>query len=100
VKHLKVLALQVAPEHSGNRTLLGHLRATYQWLDQNKEAARYQLLRERGALFLNVDDPASEPWSLWCSAEQLIFNVEYDYHETGSYRVREFLQDYRPLLLA
>ncbi|KAJ6531640.1 hypothetical protein DFH09DRAFT_1044441 [Mycena vulgaris] len=104
VKHLEVLALQVAPEHRGNgvvhfnQSLLQQICATYQWLVQNKEEARHHLLlRLTEPLFLNVDDPAAEPWE-WRSAEQLMLNVEYDYDET--FRVRRFLQDYRPLLLA
>jgi hypothetical protein len=95
VKHLEVLALKVAPEHPRNRALTQQLRATYQWLNDNKENALYASAR---ALFLNVDDPATEPWE-WRSAEQLLFNVEYDYEETNTFRVRQFLQDYRPLLL-
>ncbi|KAJ7461551.1 hypothetical protein FB451DRAFT_1497484 [Mycena latifolia] len=99
VKHLEVLALQVAPEHPRNRSLLQQIRSTYEWLNENRQDARPHLLRATGALFLNVDDPSFERWE-WRSAEQLLFNVEYDYEETKTFRVRRFLQDYRPLLLA
>ncbi|KAJ7749523.1 hypothetical protein DFH07DRAFT_1034864 [Mycena maculata] len=101
VKHLAVLALRVAPEHPRNRTLLQQIRSTYRWLSENKEEAREHLLRTPGALFLNVDDPenTNEPWE-WRPAGELMFNVEYDYHETNTFRVRQFLQDYRHLVLA
>ncbi|KAJ6618898.1 hypothetical protein B0H10DRAFT_2028426 [Mycena sp. CBHHK59/15] len=98
VQHLAVLALKVAPKHPRNRTLLQQLRATYQWLNQNHQTAR-QFLLEQGALFLNVVNPDTDPWE-WRSAEELIFNIEYDYPETKHYKVRQFLQEYRPLLLA
>ncbi|KAJ7172033.1 hypothetical protein C8R46DRAFT_1084593 [Mycena filopes] len=99
VNHLTILAQRVAPEHPGNRSLLEQLSATYGWLNENKEAAGPHLLRATGVLFLNVDDPSSEAWE-WRSAEQLLFDVEYDWPETNTFRVRQFLQDYRPLLLA
>ncbi|KAJ7217098.1 hypothetical protein GGX14DRAFT_602035, partial [Mycena pura] len=103
VNHLAVLALQVAPEHPGNRSLLQQVRATYQWLNENKEEAREFLLARSttDALFLNVDDPADpeETWE-WRPAEQLQFDIPYDYPETKTFQVHRFLQDYRPLLLA
>ncbi|KAJ7749524.1 hypothetical protein DFH07DRAFT_942043 [Mycena maculata] len=98
VEHLAVLALKVAPSYPGDRTLLKHLRATYKWLNENNEEAReFLLLRASEALFLNVDDPVAEPWE-WRPAEQLFFNIDYDWETT--FRVRRFLLDYRPLLLA
>ncbi|KAJ7161471.1 hypothetical protein C8R43DRAFT_336009 [Mycena crocata] len=101
VEHLAVLALRVAPEHPRNRTLLQQIRATYQWLNENSGAAREYLLgySKTRALFLNVDDPDVEQWE-WHSAEQMQFDIEYDYLETKTFKVRRFLQDYRPLLLA
>ncbi|KAJ7024296.1 hypothetical protein C8F04DRAFT_163783 [Mycena alexandri] len=98
VNHLKVLVQRVAPEHPGNRALIQQLSATYEWLNENKEAAR-PYLRATGAIFLNVEDPLFGPWE-WRSAEQLLFDVEYDWPETNTFRVRRFLQDFRPLLLA
>lgn len=78
--------------------LLKYLRATYRWLNENNETAREALLlRATEALFLNVDDPDTEPWE-WRPAEQLFFNIDYDWEST--FRVRRFLLDYRPLLLA
>ncbi|KAJ7481162.1 hypothetical protein B0H11DRAFT_1915712 [Mycena galericulata] len=101
VAHLAVLALQVAPEHPGNRSLLRQIRATYQWLNDNREEARPHLLSHvaTGPLFLNVDDPDHDPW-MWRPAGELMFNVEYDYPETKTFKVHQFLQDYRHLLLA
>ncbi|KAJ7685605.1 hypothetical protein DFH06DRAFT_1075137 [Mycena polygramma] len=99
VAHLAVLALKIAPDYPGDRTLLQHLQATYQWLDENSGDARQFLLCERGALFLNVDDPSSETWE-WRTAEQLLFDTEYDWPERGTFRVNRFLQNYRRLLLA
>ncbi|KAJ7137800.1 inositol-pentakisphosphate 2-kinase-domain-containing protein [Mycena epipterygia] len=101
VNHLVVLALRIAPEHPGDPNLLQHIRATYGWLNQHVEDAS-DFLRGRGALFLNVTDPDTDHWDArsWCSASQLLFDVQYDYPETGSYRVRDFLRNYRPLLIA
>ncbi|KAJ7633013.1 hypothetical protein FB45DRAFT_520874 [Roridomyces roridus] len=98
VEHLKVLALKVAPEHPRNRSLLHQLRSTYDWLQNNKEAAKVYL-RVSDALFLNVDDPESDPWE-WRPAGQLLFNAQWDYPETGCFKARGFLQPYRSLLLA
>ncbi|KAJ6531646.1 hypothetical protein DFH09DRAFT_1183014 [Mycena vulgaris] len=98
VNHLEVLALRVARDHPGDQTLLMHLRATYLWLNQNVDDAK-DFLRGRGNLFLNVTNPDTDSWD-WCSAEQLFFDARYDYPELGSYRVRDFLQDYRRLLIA
>ncbi|KAJ7074064.1 hypothetical protein C8F01DRAFT_1099109 [Mycena amicta] len=101
VNHLTVLALQVAPEHPGNRSLLQQLRATYKWLNENKADDVRQLLISRSTdpLFLNVDDPNEEEWvGQWKSAEQLQFDIPYDYENT--FKVRGFLQEYRVLLLA
>ncbi|KAJ7481164.1 hypothetical protein B0H11DRAFT_1915714 [Mycena galericulata] len=98
VDHLAVLALKIAPECPRNSTLLKHLRATYKWLNENSETAREALLlRSTEPLFLNVDNPDTEAWE-WRPAEQLFFNIDYDWEST--FRVRQFLLDYRPLLLA
>ncbi|KAJ6531213.1 hypothetical protein B0H19DRAFT_472983 [Mycena capillaripes] len=100
VAHLVVLAVQIAPNHPGDQILLQHLQATYQWLDENREEAREHLLcHTQEALFLNVDDPRSEPWE-WRAATELLFDIEYDYPETKTFQVRQFLQNHRPLLLA
>ncbi|KAJ6502042.1 hypothetical protein C8R45DRAFT_1070605 [Mycena sanguinolenta] len=99
VKHLVILTQKIAPEHPQNRTLIQQLRATYEWLNNNKEAARVHLLCAPLAFFLNVDDPTSEAWE-WRAAAQILFNIEYDFPETNTFKARRFLQDYRPLLLA
>ncbi|KAJ6531185.1 hypothetical protein B0H19DRAFT_1190702 [Mycena capillaripes] len=100
VRHLGILALQVAPQHPGNRTLLEQIRETYKWLNENSVEARIHLLSTPDdALFLNVDDPSSLPWE-WRTAAQLLFDIEYDYPETKTFRVHKFLQGYRSLLLA
>ncbi|KAJ7264998.1 hypothetical protein B0H12DRAFT_1101704 [Mycena haematopus] len=99
VKHLVILTQNVAPEHLGNRTLIQQIRETYKWLNDNRDEARVHLSCAPVALFLNVDDPISETWE-WRTAAQLLFDIEYDYHETNTFRARRFLQDYRPLLLA
>ncbi|KAJ6490694.1 hypothetical protein C8R47DRAFT_1071069 [Mycena vitilis] len=100
VRHLHILAVKVAPEHPGNRTLLQQIRETYAWLNRNEVGARNYLLQHTNeALFLNVDDPDFESWE-WRTAEELLFDVQYDWTELGTFRVRQFLQNYRPLLLA
>ncbi|KAF7364083.1 hypothetical protein MSAN_01067100 [Mycena sanguinolenta] len=99
VKHLVILTQKIAPEHPQNRTLIQQIRATYEWLNNNKEAARVHLLCTPIALFLNVDDPTWETWE-WRTAAQILFDIEYDFPETNTFRARRFLQDYRPLLLA
>ncbi|KAF8205699.1 hypothetical protein K438DRAFT_1818327 [Mycena galopus ATCC 62051] len=98
VKHLVVLTQNVAVEHPGNRTLLQQICATYEWLNENRGQAREHLLNTSVALFLNVDDPSSETWE-WRTAAQLLFDIEYDFPETNTFRARRFLQDYRPLLV-
>ncbi|KAJ7024298.1 hypothetical protein C8F04DRAFT_1239748 [Mycena alexandri] len=100
VSHLIVLATRIAQEHTGDHTLLEHLQATYRWLNGNNEEARLHLLLATDlAIFLNVDDPLSEVWE-WRSAKELLFDIEYDWPETNTFRARKSLQDYRPLLLA
>ncbi|KAF8205680.1 hypothetical protein K438DRAFT_1964095 [Mycena galopus ATCC 62051] len=99
VAHLVILTQTVAVEHPGNRTLLQQICATYEWLNENRAEARGHLLCTPVALFLNVDDPSSETWE-WRKAAQLLFDIEYDFPETDTFRARRFLQDYRPLLLA
>lgn len=93
-----VLTQNVAANHPTNRTLIQQISATYEWLNDNRgEAAG--LLRPTTPLFLNVDDPLWGPWE-WRTASQLLFDIEYDFPESNTFRVRQFLQNYRPLLLA
>ncbi|KAF7363913.1 hypothetical protein MSAN_01049400 [Mycena sanguinolenta] len=99
VQHLVILTQKVARDHPQNRTLIQQIRATYEWLNNNKEAARVHLLCTPVAFFLNVDDPTWETWE-WRTAAQILFDIEYDFPETNTFRARRFLQDYRPLLLA
>ncbi|KAF7311318.1 hypothetical protein MKEN_01033500 [Mycena kentingensis (nom. inval.)] len=100
VNHLAVLALQVAPDHPRNSSLLSQLRATYKWLNDKKaDAQPFLVARSAEPLFLNVDDADAENWDgQWKSAEQLQFDIPYDYPTL--FQVRRFLQDYRQLVLA
>ncbi|KAF9016388.1 hypothetical protein BDZ89DRAFT_1166299 [Hymenopellis radicata] len=98
VQHLRVLALQVAEHYKGDKTLLADFTATYRWLDAQTDTQTVsKVLRqyEHEALFLNVDDPETEPW-LFVPATSLVFNLRFD--EDDLYTVREFLSSRRRLL--
>jgi len=50
-------------------------------------------------LFLNVDDPSIEHWGgHWVSASEMLLELHYDIGQLK--RVRTFLQNFEPLLLA
>ncbi|CAK5277505.1 unnamed protein product [Mycena citricolor] len=100
VKHLRVLALEIAPHHEHNRSLLAQIRSTYKWLNSHCTSAReYLVQHEQDALFLNVADPEdrSESWH-WRSAAQLVFDIPRDF--PNSFRVLEFLLEWRVLVVA
>ncbi|TDL27706.1 hypothetical protein BD410DRAFT_325666 [Rickenella mellea] len=99
VAHLVALATVVASHHPSDRRLLPDIRATYSWLSNNIETAKPLLLNHKDSfLWLNVDDPAHDPW-VWRSAEQLVFAMSFD-GEGGHYDVKESLSDFHTLLLA
>ncbi|KZT01859.1 uncharacterized protein LAESUDRAFT_686116 [Laetiporus sulphureus 93-53] len=98
VRHLRVLALQIAPAHSGRPEVFSDLSATYQWLGRSERAqaagrilARY----EHEPLFLNINT-ARDKWNFVC-ARDLIFNAPDEDDRQG---VRMLLDPFKPLLLA
>jgi hypothetical protein len=92
-----VLATKLAPRHSGDRTLLSDLKATYTWLNKNVEDARKALVHAIDIpLFLNVVDPLTSEWTgNWQPASDLVLNL------TDTQKaVKRFLHEYEELLLA
>ncbi|KAF7322359.1 hypothetical protein HMN09_00013700 [Mycena chlorophos] len=102
VNHLAVLALQVAPAYPQNRSLLQQLRATLKFLNDNHAEAQPHILARRAEkLFLNVENADEDDWTAagqWRSADELQFDLPYDYDNVVG--VRQFLSEYRPLVLA
>ncbi|KAJ7578449.1 hypothetical protein C8J56DRAFT_967961 [Mycena floridula] len=96
VRHLSVLALQIARDHPSNRYVLSDLEATYQYLDLHQdEAEDFIIAYHDKPIFLNVDDPRDplEPWT-WHCADEMFFNIA-----DGNLKpVRAFLQPFRDLL--
>ncbi|KIK66157.1 hypothetical protein GYMLUDRAFT_219036 [Collybiopsis luxurians FD-317 M1] len=100
VAHLRVLAIQVSRDHAHDPSLICHLNATYDWLQDNRSAAETVLRgHQNEPIFLNVadiDDPL-EPWE-WRSASQLVLNLAYD--SGRFYTIQPFLHAFKDLLLA
>ncbi|KXN81917.1 hypothetical protein AN958_03415 [Leucoagaricus sp. SymC.cos] len=101
VNHLKVLAVRVACDHSRNSTVIQHLEKTYQWLNDNADAAAPFLRRcaEKSIpIFLNVDNPrdSAETW-VWKPANDILL----DSYDTVSLQCpRNFLKSFHALLTA
>ncbi|KZT01862.1 uncharacterized protein LAESUDRAFT_815637 [Laetiporus sulphureus 93-53] len=98
VRHLRVLALQIAPAHPGHPEVFGDFSATYQWLGHSERAqAAGAILAnyEHEPLFLNINT-ASDKWNFVC-ARDLIFNAPDEDDRQG---VRMLLDPFKPLLLA
>lgn len=74
------------------------MKQTYVWLDQRSDEARSVMIQFHSeALFINVDDPAQEPWE-WRSADELVLETDED---LGLYcPVKGFLLPYKNLLMA
>ncbi|KAJ7578054.1 hypothetical protein C8J56DRAFT_1031317 [Mycena floridula] len=99
VAHLRVLALEIAPDRSPRRnmSLLEDLEATYGWLADKAPAIIAQHLDTSEAVFLNVDDPKTDEWE-WSGISNLWFNIRYA--DQGRIPARSFLERYKPLLKA
>ncbi|KAJ7034674.1 hypothetical protein C8F04DRAFT_1100594 [Mycena alexandri] len=95
VEHLRVLALQVAKDYTSDIYLLSDLEATYKWLEAHQDEILDSLIEFHDEfLFLNVDDPKTDPW-LWHCADEMFFNI-IDGGELKS--VKKFLQPFKDLL--
>ena len=96
MEHLRVLATRIAIQYSGDGGLLDDMKATYRYLNEHCGAAQRFMVRYRKeALFLNVDHPESDSWTL-LPASQIVLNVSDD----GDLReVRAFLRPFRDLLV-
>ncbi|KAJ2918884.1 hypothetical protein MD484_g1554, partial [Candolleomyces efflorescens] len=97
VAHLKEL-VKISLSHES--VVLPDLKATYKWLnDQNTSSFQAQSLTpelQDSPMFLNVDDPDSEPWK-WLSARQMAFET----HNVGNIEgVGKFLTPFSNLLKA
>lgn len=79
--------------------VLDHIKQTYQWLNGHAEEAQHFLRQKEDiALFLNIEDPASdtEDW-IWKKAIHILL----DTYDTGPLQYpRAFLTGFRPLLTA
>ncbi|KAK7018615.1 BTB domain-containing protein [Favolaschia claudopus] len=95
VEHLRVLTLRVAKDYTSDIYLLSDLEATYGWLDDHQdEVADIMIDFHDEPLFLNVDDPKSDPW-LFHSADELFFNIR----DGGDLKsVKKFLVPFHDLL--
>ncbi|KIY71883.1 hypothetical protein CYLTODRAFT_368523 [Cylindrobasidium torrendii FP15055 ss-10] len=103
VNHLLVLVLQVAADHSGDLVLLEDIKETYQRLDSfavTHEAdlrARLRALQSE-QLFLNVDDPSTDPWQFLQSSKLISMDADMPTIDGQVYAVRDYLSQYRSLL--
>ncbi|KAJ7475161.1 hypothetical protein B0H11DRAFT_2034382 [Mycena galericulata] len=95
VEHLRVLALLVAKDYASDIYLLQDLEATYQWLDDHQDEVEDVIVEcHDQPLFLNVDDPKTDPW-LWHCADEMFFNIL----EGGDLKsVKKFLVPFKDLL--
>ncbi|KAK0447435.1 uncharacterized protein EV420DRAFT_1713851 [Desarmillaria tabescens] len=95
IQHLRVLALEVARDHTFDRHVLSDLKATYKWLDEHQDEVGEEMIKlHQERLFLNVDDPKSDVW-MWNSADEMFFNIT----ETEEFKtVHKFLEPYKDLL--
>ncbi|KAJ6510488.1 hypothetical protein C8R45DRAFT_1088650 [Mycena sanguinolenta] len=95
IEHLRVLTLQVAKDYTSDIYLLSDLEATYAWLDEHQHELEDAMIEFHDEpLFLNVDDPKTDPW-LFNSADELFFNIR----DGGDLKsVKKFLQPFKDLL--
>lgn len=95
MEHLRVLALQVAKDYTSDIYLFQDLEATYRWLDDHQDEVEDVIIEcHDQPLFLNVDDPKTDPW-LWHSADEMFFNI-LDGGDLKS--VKKFLLPFKDLL--
>ncbi|KAF7361321.1 BTB domain-containing protein [Mycena sanguinolenta] len=95
IEHLRVLALQVAKDYTSDIYLLSDLEATYAWLEEHQHELEDSMIEFHDEpLFLNVDDPKTDPWS-FNSADELFFNIR----DGGDLKsVKKFLLPFKDLL--
>ncbi|KAJ6589057.1 hypothetical protein B0H19DRAFT_1367527 [Mycena capillaripes] len=95
VEHLRVLALQVAKDYTSDIYLLSDPELTYRWLDDRQDVVEDIIVEYHDQpLFLNVDDPKTDPW-LWHSADEMFFNIV----DSGDLKsVKKFMQSFKDLL--
>ncbi|KAJ7641407.1 hypothetical protein FB45DRAFT_900138 [Roridomyces roridus] len=95
VEHLRVLALQVAKDYTSDVYVQQDLEATYRWLDDRQDVVEEILIEFHDEpLFLNVNDPRTDPW-LWHCADEMFFNI-VDGGDLKS--VKKFLMPFKDLL--
>ncbi|KAF7320872.1 BTB domain-containing protein [Mycena chlorophos] len=95
VAHLRVLALKVAKDFTSDIYVLADLQATYKYLDDFQDEAEDIIsVYHDEPLFLNVEDPKTDPWVFHC-ADEMFFNI-LDGGDLKS--VKKFLQPFRDLL--
>ncbi|KAF7986757.1 hypothetical protein HWV62_20340 [Athelia sp. TMB] len=101
--HLRVLVLQIAPNHPPTLELLSDIQRTYRYLEDHTgdEEFRGSLVNHRrDPLFLNVDNPEVLANWTWRSAEQLYIctGTIKDIPNNNYWGVRKSLSSYTNLL--
>ena len=95
MKHLRVLA-ELGKKYGRQPALLSDLKATYKWLNENVDKFSIDIRNaNRKSIFLNVDNPDSDPW-VWHSASTLIRDLPQD--DGDLHNVKGFLRSYDNLL--
>ncbi len=96
MKHLRILT-ELGKKYGRRPALLSDLKATYKWLNENVDEIFVHIRNEnRKSIFLNVDNPDSDPW-VWHSASTLVKGLQ-DIGDLHS--VNGFLRSYNNLLIA
>jgi hypothetical protein len=84
--------------------LLQDLTRTYRFLNGHiSEEVRLELLQLADVpIFLNINDPQNTPhdsW-IWCTANQLLLDIDEDSTTRNIFYVRPYLEEFRTLLIA
>jgi hypothetical protein len=96
VKHLRTLA-RIAQNFASNPRILADITQTYEWLNSREDNEIEFIAQYKDEyLFLNVDDPKSEPWTFHC-ARKMFFNIP-DLDDDQFACVGEFLSPFENLL--
>ncbi|KZP24217.1 hypothetical protein FIBSPDRAFT_1042281 [Athelia psychrophila] len=100
--HLRVLALQIAPNYPPTPQLISDIRDTYNYLDKHTGDAEFRgalATHRNDALFLNVDNAKVGSWT-WRSAAELYIctGLIKDIPNNNYWVVRKFLNNFSNLL--
>ena len=99
ISHLRALSTFDVQSQLQRQIIIHDMTETLKWLNESVkgfENILYELRDED--IFLNVDDPSTEPW-IWTNANQLVFETQ-DIDAVSIRYVRNFLLPYDKLLRA